>query len=381
MPLSLLVVGSENPRIRDFFSQVARYANVSYLDTSPVGRIPDFDRLSQSWRWRNAAKIPPKPISSYRADGPIYPPISPTGSAAEPSPNSAMPTPSFSPGPSYVFSPKNSRISPASITAKTRSNFGTGAPNSSAPSRTRLLNNVDAVFAVSRLLASDLAPRTPGRTFYLPNGFCDWFLPDQNLLRPTDLPTGKPLIGSVGQINKDYDWDYVSTIAAALPDVTLCFIGQLDEPDKVAERRVHRTITTTPNILWLGFRKYQQLPAYMRHFDILMNFLKADDLGNRRSPLRLYDYLTTDRPIISTGVTEAYEHQPHVHVAPDASQAITLIRQILADQHQPDPQSRRAYIRNHSWQNRAQQFLNELTPIIAAKSRGMAIPRSSSPRS
>ena len=47
------------------------------------------------------------------------------------------------------------------------------------------------VFAISRLLTADLAPRTPGKTFYLPNGFCDWFVPDQNLPRPADLPTGQ----------------------------------------------------------------------------------------------------------------------------------------------------------------------------------------------
>ena len=114
----------------------------------------------------------------------------------------------------------------------------------------------------------------------------------------------------------------------------------------------------------------------MRHCDILINFLKADDLGNRRSPLRLYDYLTTDRPIISTGVTEAYEHQPHVHIAPEAPQAVELIREMLNGQHKPDMESRLAYATNHSWQVRAQEFLKELTPIIAAKSRGMAIPRS-----
>ena len=108
------------------------------------------------------------------------------------------------------------------------------------------------------------------KAFYLPNGFCDWFLPDQNLPRPADLPTGKPIIGSVGQINKDYDWDYISAIAAALPEVTICFIGPLDEPDAQAQRRVHKIITTTPNILWLGWRKYRtvtRLHAPLRHPD------------------------------------------------------------------------------------------------------------------
>jgi hypothetical protein len=105
----------------------------------------------------------------------------------------------------------------------------------------------------------------------------------------------------------------------------------------------------------------------MRHSDILMNFLKADDFGDRRSPLRLYDYLTTDRPIISTSVREAYEHQPHVNIAPDAAKAIELIREMLKGGLQPDLESRRQYTRNHSWDARAREFLAELTPIIASR--------------
>ena len=46
------------------------------------------------------------------------------------------------------------------------------------PFETRLLENVDAVFAVSRLMISDLGSRTRAKVFYLPNGFCDWFLDD-----------------------------------------------------------------------------------------------------------------------------------------------------------------------------------------------------------
>ena len=176
-------------------------------------------------------------------------------------------------------------------------------------------------------------------------------------------------LGSVGEINRDYDWDYVEAVAAALPDVRICFLGKLKESDTAIHRRIKSIITKTPNVLWLGWKNYEQVPAYMRHVDILMNFLKADDFGDRRSPLRLYDYLTTDRPIISTAVREAYEHQPHVHIAPDAGKAIELIRGMLGGRLQPDLESRRQYIRNHSWDVRAREFLAELTPIIAAKKR------------
>jgi hypothetical protein len=367
MRLSILVVGSENPRIRDFFSQVALYAEVSYLDTSPIKRWPDFDRLAESWRWRRRGANPPeanlvmpkrwRELSATLTDWFCRRRFSRVGT-----PDAVV----FTWPQLCALAEKFADITRVYYCKDPFEMWSWGA-DFIRPLETRLLRNVDAVFAVSRLLASDLAPRTTGKTFYLPNGFCDWFQPDQELPRPADLPANKPVIGSVGEINRDYDWEYVSAIAAALPEVRICFLGKLKEPDTATYRRIHDIITKTPNVSWLGWKPYEQVPAYMRHCDILMNFLSADDFGDRRSPLRLYDYLTTDRPIISTSVREAYEHQPHVHIAPDSQQAIELIGKMLRGDLQPDLESRRQYTRNHSWDARAREFLAELTPIITAK--------------
>lgn len=366
MRLSLLVVGSENPRIRDFFGQVARFADVSYLDTSPISRRPDFDKVAMSWRWRRRGENPPEAMllvphrwreistemthwfcrrrcsQMKKADAVVFT------------------------WPQLCFLAEKFPDTTRVYYCKDPFELWNWGAEYIRPFETRLLNNVDAVFAVSRLLTSDLAARTSGKSYYLPNGFCEWFLPEGDLPRPGDLPEG-PTIGSVGQINIDYDWDYVTRIAAALPEATFCFLGKLDETEPVGRRRVYDILTKTPNIRWLGWKKYAEVPAYLRHFDILMNFLMANDAGNRRSPLRLYDYLTTDRPIISTGVAEAYEHQPHVHVAPDSKQAIELIREMLKGGHKPDMEARKAYAMNHSWVVRAREFLEKLTPIIAEK--------------
>jgi hypothetical protein len=370
MRLSLLVVGSENPRIRDFFSQVARYADVSYLDNSPIKRSPDFAQLAESWRWRKRGKNPPEANlivprrwREFSAAATHW--FCRRRFAQVGNPDAIV----FTWPQLCDLAEKFPDITRVYYCKDPFEKWYWGA-DFIRPLETRLLSSVDAVFAISRLLTSDLAPRTRGKTFYLPNGFCDLFQPSQEPPRPADLPSGNPIIGSVGVINQDYDWEYITAIAAALPNVKICFIGKLDKGHAETHRRIHDIITKTPNILWLGWKKYEQLPAYMRHCDILMNFLTADDFGNRRSPLRLYDYLTTDRPIISTAVREAYEHQPHVLIAPEAPQAIELIREILNGGRKPDLESRRQYLRNHSWDVRAREFLAELTPIIEAKKRG-----------
>ena len=98
----------------------------------------------------------------------------------------------------------------------------------------RMLDNCDAVFAVSRLLVEDFRPRTHGRVFYLPNGMEESFLRAGDLPRPADLPADKPILGNVGQVNATYDWEFIAELAVSLPEARLCFIGNFSEgePDR-----------------------------------------------------------------------------------------------------------------------------------------------------
>ena len=366
MSLSILVVGSENPRIRDLFDQVGHYANVSYLDTAPVTRNPSFRKLITSWRWRGNGDRPPsavlivprrwREISARLTNWFIRKSYSKIGKPdvvvftwpqlaflAEKMPDVARVYYCKDPFDTWDWGPKDRDI---------------------RGMESRLLECCDGVFAVSKLLAEDFQPRTQGKVFYHPNGVSEAFLTQTNLPRPEKLPSDKPVVGCVGQINKTYDWEFILALAAAMPEVRFCFVGNVDEdvPDK--RRQVLHHLTTTPNILWLGRQPHSELPAYIQHFDVAFCFLKADYAGNRRSPLRLYDYLSSDRPVVSTPVAEAYVHVPHLHVAQTPQDAAALVRRILTGGLPVDVEARRNYIQQQTWSIRAREFMEGLQEII-----------------
>jgi hypothetical protein len=367
MDLSILVIGTENPRIRDFFSQVGRYARVSYLDVAAVSRNPDFDKLAKSWRWRkNGDEIPEATLMVPRRWHNV------SASMAEwflrkTFARSGKPDVVVFTWPQLAYLAERLTDVTRVYYCKDPFEYWSWGRDYIRPYETRLLENVDAVFAISRLIVSDFETRTRAKRYYLPNGFCDWFLPSGQNQRPMDLPLDVPIVGSVGQINRDYDWPYVEAVANALPDVRFVFLGRIDDDAPPVRRDIARIFREHPNLIWLGWRKYQLMPAYMRSFDVLINFLRADAFGDRRSPLRLYDYLTTDRPIITTPVAEAYEHVPHVHIAKGPGDAIVLIKRMLAGQHKPDMGVRQAYTQTQSWDNRAKEFLAEVEKLVEAK--------------
>jgi hypothetical protein len=335
MTLTFLVVGAENPRIRDLFNAVGQYAKVNYANVGPiVGRALD---ASDQFAHRLRSEI-------FAAGGQpdvivfTWPQLC----------DLAAHFPDFV----RVYYCKDPFDHWTCWDHQTISDL-----------ESRLLARCDAVFAVSRALADDFSGRTSARVIYLPNAVEEAFLNAAAAPRPVGLPGGQPILTSIGQINSTYDWPFIAALAAALPEARLCFVGNISEENLDLQGQILHQLRTTPNICFLDRQPHEALPAFMQHSDILFCPLKPGAYADRRSPLRLYDYLTTDRPILTTDIREARAHLPHLHIASTASDAAALAKEIFSGQLPLDLVARRAYIAQHTWPSRARQFLIELLQL------------------
>lgn len=234
----------------------------------------------------------------------------------------------------------------------------------------RMLEATNAAFAISRLLVSDLQKRTPNPVFYSPNAVSSDFvkeLANGSLSVPADLHgIGGQIVGCVGQLDQvAYDWDLVEALSGAFPQVTFVFIGAFAPGQGRAGTRA-KTILAQPNIRWLGPKPHSELPAYLRHFDVCLNPLAVNEHSHRRSLLRLYDYLATDKPILSTAVQEAGEHEGHVQIGRNPAHLSSLLAAMLRQPVPPELPARHRYITNNTWECRASAFYNNLSMIRPA---------------
>ncbi|MBV8781058.1 MAG: glycosyltransferase [Phycisphaerae bacterium] len=231
----------------------------------------------------------------------------------------------------------------------------------------RMLKTCDAIFAVSRLLADDFRQQTERPVFYLPNAVSESFVQamgDRVLPPPSDIAAiPHPIVGCTGQINSHYDWQWIGSLAGGATDVSFVFIGSVASEGSGMQQEMHRVLDAYPNIYLLGARPHDKLPAYLSNFDVCLNPLKVNDLNNRRSPLRLYDYLANARPILSTPIREAYEHGGLITIASDQADPVQMLRQMLANNSAIDLERRQEYIRRNTWGNRAQEFIAALDQV------------------
>jgi glycosyltransferase involved in cell wall biosynthesis len=335
MEVSILVIAPQNPRVRYLFDEVGRQAKVSYLEFLPTpehqlaltGTLPD-----QFYQRVDAQFGNPDVI--------------------------VFPWPQLAP-----LAEKFSRAVRVYYCKDPFEYWTCWSREEIHRLESRMLGICDAVFAVSRQLAEEFVPRTGGKVFYLPNATEQSFLDAVPMARPGNLPGGKPVVGSVGQINETCDWDFIADLAANLPEARLCLVGGLEDENPDRLRKIAAELAGKFDIHFLGPQPHENLPAFMQHFDISLCLLKPGGYADRRGPLRLYDYLTTPRPIISTAVREAREHLPHIHIAEDGRKAAKLARRILAGEFAVDVAARRKYIERHTWGVRAEELLGYLDRV------------------
>jgi hypothetical protein len=229
----------------------------------------------------------------------------------------------------------------------------------------RMLDRCDVVFSVAEALTEDFRrlTQTPLVTLRMAasQSFVDRLRQSSPL--PHDLAAlPRPIIGCTGQINRTYDWDLIAALAHQLPEASFVFIGPVfHEPDAI--RRRIQAVLTMPNVRWLGPKPHEQLPAYLNAFDICFNPLLVNEHNDRRSPLRLYDYLATTHPVISTPVREAFAHGALLETFKTADQGATIIRRIISGQDHVDIAARGEYMRQNTWPARAEELLRELNKI------------------
>jgi glycosyltransferase involved in cell wall biosynthesis len=182
---------------------------------------------------------------------------------------------------------------------------------------------------------------------------------DDTSAEPADvrrLP--RPRVGFVGAIEPHtFDPRLVVELARSLPGVHLGLVGECTLPRGWCE---------APNVTLLGKRPYEEVPAYMAAFDVLIMPWNDSPWIEACNPVKLKEYLAVGRPIVSRPFRELERYAGHVTAAGSASEFASAVRRALADPGDPGP--RRECVRGQTWSVKAETVLRLLADrgIVAA---------------
>lgn len=243
----------------------------------------------------------------------------------------------------------------------------------------KIVSQCDAVITVSKQVALDLQAQISRPVRHSPNAVAESFIEQLRKISeatessaPSDIAAiPRPIVGCTGQINHSYDWGLIAGLADALPEVSFVFVGPLTKASAETEATISRVLAR-PNVFWLGRKEHSELPQYLAAFDICFNPLVINADNDRRSPLRLFDYMASDKPILSTGIAEALLHREHIACIDNEEDAVRWIKEMAGVKHVPNADARHQYVRRHTWGARAAallEFVEEQTGRAPTPSR------------
>ncbi len=105
---------------------------------------------------------------------------------------------------------------------------------------------------------------------------------------------GKPKIGYYGALAKWIDYDLINYVAKNRQDLNFVFIG-VDY-----DGSIKNLDNSLDNVHYIGPISYWDLPKYAVWFDVTTIPFKNGDVAKSTSPLKLYEYMSLNKPTVCT---------------------------------------------------------------------------------
>jgi glycosyltransferase involved in cell wall biosynthesis len=189
-----------------------------------------------------------------------------------------------------------------------------------------LTQKADLVFTTARALYGRI--KTLNQKVYLiPNGV-DVELFSRALSPDTEVAAdiaciARPIIGFMGQIEVWLDIALLTFVATTHPEWSVVLIGSASNRVDLASLRSLR------NVHLLGWKEPESLPGYLRAMDVCTIPFKINELTLSVSPLKLYEYLASGRPVVSVDLPDVDLGEDIVQVARDREDFVQRIEKLL----------------------------------------------------
>jgi hypothetical protein len=212
-----------------------------------------------------------------------------------------------------------------------------------------LLEQADAVTTVSQAL-HEQKTRLHQRVLMLPNGVDTEHFAIHDQPIPPDLESwnGRTIAGYVGRINYKFDMALLREVARMRPEIQFILIGPITCDATALARQ--------PNVVLLGIRDYQLLPAYVKRFDLCVIPHLIGAITHFMNPIKAYEYLAMGKPVVSTAIGGLEDIASEVIIAESAAQFSAGIERALEARSVSDTDRRRRLALGHTWNQRADRL-------------------------
>jgi glycosyltransferase involved in cell wall biosynthesis len=162
----------------------------------------------------------------------------------------------------------------------------------------RIIQQSDIVLSISQVLLDSI--KLKDKLHILPNGVnlngitqgCGLTIRDRYK---------KPIIGFIGSFEYFIDFELILNAAQRLSNYTFLLVGTGRQYDDVKNKIKDRNLN---NVILTGGVPHSEVIKYIDAMDICLNIFKKIRISHSACPIKLFEYLSMKKPVISTRLEE-----------------------------------------------------------------------------
>lgn len=209
----------------------------------------------------------------------------------------------------------------------------------------------DAIVCTAERLKKKLQNNYPTkRTELIRNAYDQEMMLHEN---SKDIIIPKKKIGYIGAWAHWIDEELISRLARTLNYVEIEIIG--------IEFGKKFNLHHIPNIKFLGHKPHSELPNFLKNYSLCIIPFRINPITLATNPVKMYEYLATGHPVVSTNLPECYLAQPYVDVANNHVDFINKVRNRL--QNPGNSLERKQFALNNTWSHRVNQAIHLIREI------------------
>lgn len=215
--------------------------------------------------------------------------------------------------------------------------------------------------------AQKLFPKIPASKFlYEPNAVdvkaFDIAISKEDARKKLSLPASKKIAVYTGHL---YGWKGVDTLAQAAKllsdEYLVIFVGGTPADVEVLKKKYQAN-----TISIVGFKPHEEMPLWQKAADVLVlpNTAKEKISMYYTSPMKLYEYMASGRPIIASSIPSIREivdeHSAYLAIPDDPDSFAKALIEVTGNPEKYDSQAKEAYkkVLDHTWDKRAARIVS-----------------------
>jgi glycosyltransferase involved in cell wall biosynthesis len=169
-----------------------------------------------------------------------------------------------------------------------------------------------------------------------------------------------PILAYVGSIDYRIDEEIINLIESRHPEWTLVMIG----PKK--EYAVVRRMEKGNRIRFIGEKSFEEVAGLLSHSDVCIIPHNVTNLTKSMDVLKLYSFIASGKPIVSTNVGGVEEFSGVVKISLDADQFVSNIEHVLNKSYDKNIQCKKCIeiAKENTWKKRAETVHNLLAESL-----------------